>query len=484
MASDRPRGHAAFSHDSIAGLGYDWSRVGDPESAPRPPFKVYLPRDTDDVVRAVKEARALGQRLTLRGGGHSSNDLVLADRGCVLYFQDMNRVLTLDPDAPSVTVQAGASLFEVDDHLTAHGLGLPVLGDHRHLTAGGFASVGGASPASHRFGLFVDTVEAIEYVTLDGDVRVCGRHQDTEQFHRLLTGCGRHGIISSLTLDAIRLDKTRVLVRNDRRILRDLDEFVEHARQEMRDSGRAQLQRGYWIDVELATGPARFGQWSSYVTAEGTPAQYRQRRLTQSARRVLGQTIPRAPEPLGKAARMACASAVVLAPKYQTIQDAERAADLVFDYTVGDPVRWFAAWSPIGNYTTVFRRLYDLFRRYREQTGCFSLVVVLTQSFRSPYLAAKTGHEVYGGIMMICGVRPAKLTGETLASLVREMDDICIEEGALRYLHSPTSKDPERLRLLDPNQQHLGASAVADPASSEGTTSHAGVTDRASAPAD
>jgi hypothetical protein len=45
--------HEAFSHDSIEHLGYDWSRVGDPGIVPKPPFKLYLPRGTEDVLRAV-----------------------------------------------------------------------------------------------------------------------------------------------------------------------------------------------------------------------------------------------------------------------------------------------------------------------------------------------------------------------------------------------------------------------------------------------
>ena len=63
------------SHDAIASLGYDWSRVADPRAEPRFPFAVYWPQTTEDVVRVVREAADVGDRLLVRGNAHSSNGL-------------------------------------------------------------------------------------------------------------------------------------------------------------------------------------------------------------------------------------------------------------------------------------------------------------------------------------------------------------------------------------------------------------------------
>ena len=58
-----PTSHEGISHDSLANLGQDWSLVADPGMEPRPPFKVYLPRTTEDVVTAVRECRDAGEQL-------------------------------------------------------------------------------------------------------------------------------------------------------------------------------------------------------------------------------------------------------------------------------------------------------------------------------------------------------------------------------------------------------------------------------------
>ena len=194
MTRYRPTSHETFSHGDLDSLGYDWGRIADPHVAPRHPLKVYLPETTDEVVAVVREAKLLDQRLIVRSKGHSSNDLVLGDRSRpVLCTEHLNRVLEVTRDGTTVNVQAGAVLAEVDRYLWRLAYGLPVIGDHNHITAGGFASVGGVSPASHRYGMFVDNVAALEYVDWNGRLVSCSPEQDSDRFYRVLAGTGQDG---------------------------------------------------------------------------------------------------------------------------------------------------------------------------------------------------------------------------------------------------------------------------------------------------
>src|SRR5215207_3734223 len=203
--------HEKFSHDSIDHLGYDWERVGDPNIKPKHPFKVYIPRSTEDVAEAVREVKELGQKLTIRSKGHSSNDLVLSDHGAVMLMQAMDGIIDVDEANLTATVQGGAISALVDDHLAPMGLGLPVIGDHKDITVGGFASVGGISPGSHRFGMFIDNVLEIEFVNWDGEIKRCSPDDNPDDFYSLLAGLGRHGVIVEVTLRLIRIDKYRTI---------------------------------------------------------------------------------------------------------------------------------------------------------------------------------------------------------------------------------------------------------------------------------
>jgi len=163
-------------------------RIADPAIKPQFPLKVYLPQTTDDIITAVREVKTLGEHLSVRSAGHSSNHLVLNPGGSVLVTRELNQIVACDADTMTVTVQPGVISAELDDRLSTRGLGLPVIGDHNHITVGGFASVGGISPASHRFGLFVDTVERLEYVNWDGDVITASPTENPDQFYAVLAG--------------------------------------------------------------------------------------------------------------------------------------------------------------------------------------------------------------------------------------------------------------------------------------------------------
>ncbi len=225
---NRITSHETFTHDSLDSLGYDWERIANPNIKPRYPLKVYLPQTTDDIVKVLKEVKALGEKLAIRSKGHSSNDLVLAEAGgSVLVTEKLNQVLEINEDNMTVTVQAGAVSAQIDDRLSTMGLGLPIIGDHNHITVGGFASVGGISPASHRFGLFVDTVQRIEYVNWDGEVVVASRTENPEQFFAVLTGRGQHGVIATITVQIIRVDKYGTVLENHQNHYYDVDAFIQ-----------------------------------------------------------------------------------------------------------------------------------------------------------------------------------------------------------------------------------------------------------------
>jgi FAD/FMN-containing dehydrogenase len=180
--------HARFSHDSIASLGYDWSRIRGNAGPGRYPRAIYLPETTADVAAAVQESVLLERPLRIRGSGHSSNDLVVSDRGALLCTERLSSIGRLDAARGTITVQSGVTVGALEQHLGERGFGLPVAPDHPDITVGGYASAGGLGPASHRFGLFADTIAAAEYVDWSGRVTRVGRDGDAAALRRLLGG--------------------------------------------------------------------------------------------------------------------------------------------------------------------------------------------------------------------------------------------------------------------------------------------------------
>ncbi|MGZ4335627.1 MAG: FAD-binding protein [Gaiellaceae bacterium] len=453
--------HERFTHDSIESLGHDWERVAHPDRPGRPPFKVYIATSVDDVVRAVREARELGERLTLRSKGHSSNDLVVAEGGAVLLLQGLNRVLDVDEEGLTATVQAGCISAEVDDLLAPLGLGLPVVGDHADITVGGFASVGGINAASHRHGMFVDNVLGLEYVDWEGEVHTCGPGDPA--LNRLLGGLGRWGVITSLTVRIERAAKYGTVLRNRQRHFRSLDRFVAETGSLLREPPPGALyERGLWLDLPKKRGGSiALGQFSVFEATRQSGWKRLRDRLSYGYLHRLGYVAGRLPSKIDELVKILGTLGILFGPRYGRVKNIEYFAEKILDSTVGDPMRMFVVLLPLDTYPETFRDFWSLMIGYRERHGCFTFVSVYLKSIASPYLAAAGRDGRFAEFLFYVGVEGERLTPELTEELVSELDDLCIRHGALRYMHSKTVKDPERVRLIDPNAYWTAGTAEA-----------------------
>lgn len=449
--------HDSFTHDSIDSLGYDWERIADPGMKPRYPFKVYIPQTTEDVVRAVREAKALGERLRVRSKGHSSNDLVLSDGASVLLTEKLNGILSINEETMTATVQAGAVSALVDDELAGRGLGLPVIGDHAHITVGGFASVGGISPASHRFGMFVDNVVELEYVDWDGELHRCSPTVQPERFRRVLAGLGTAGVMVTLTLRLIRIDKYGTVWRNDLRKYMGMENFIEGSVKYILDPGDAMMERGVFVDFGRVGGrDLAFGQFSAYhETGQSSYRRLRQQ-ISYGYLHGIGYMAGRLPKGIDKVVKYVGMTGVLFSPRYASIKNVEFFTDKLLDSSVGDPTRMLIVLGPLDAYGALFRELMELCREARARHECFTFISVYVKSITSPYLGGD-GDQRFCELMFYNGIDPEHMTPEVLDEVVSRFDDICIAHGAFRYMHSKTVKDEERRRLIDPNARYWAA---------------------------
>jgi hypothetical protein len=452
--------HETFVHDSIDSLFYDWDRIGDPGGPPRSPLKFYVPRTTDDVVRCVRECVQLGQVLTVRSKGHSSNDLVTPESGAVLLTEKLYGVLEVDQQAMTATVYAGTPSADVDEHLAPFGLGLPVIGDHAHITVGGFASVGGITPSSFRYGLFADTVQRLEYVDWSGGVHT---GDGADELHRLLLGLGRHGVITKVTVTIMRIDKHSTYWRNDDTRYDDLDSFIVASRDLCAaPPDDARFMRGMWVDFPRGSGKSlELGTFSVYRDADPSPARRSIESVAYGSLHRLGWLAGRLPRRVDELVKMAGMAGVVRAPKYATVKNAELFTEKILDATVGDPQRFLVVLAPMQVYEEMVRRMWDVVTDYRERYRCFTFITLYVKGITSAYLAqGDPEREHWAELLFYVGVDPDLLTESLLRQIVGDLDQACIETGSYRYMHTRTGRDPERLAKIDPNAPYNGGRSV------------------------
>ncbi|HLN81937.1 MAG TPA: FAD-dependent oxidoreductase, partial [Thermoanaerobaculia bacterium] len=106
-----------------------------------------------DVVRAVNFARDNGLLLAVRGGGHNIAGNAMCDDGLVIDLSKM-KAAQVDPARRRVTIEAGATLADLDAATQAHGLATPV-GINSTTGIAGLTLGGGFGWLSRKYGMTV-----------------------------------------------------------------------------------------------------------------------------------------------------------------------------------------------------------------------------------------------------------------------------------------------------------------------------------------
>jgi L-gulonolactone oxidase len=191
------------------------------------PAAVEEPASELEVVEAVQRATLAGQTVKVAGAGHSFTDIACTD-GRLLRLDRLDRVLAVDHDARTATVEGGIPLWKLNEGLAARGLALSNLGDIDRQSISGAVSTathGGGKP----FGGLATFIRALELVTADGEVLRCSPDEEPDVFACARVSLGALGVVTQVTLACEptfllhSVEKPRPL----ESLVADLDEIVE-----------------------------------------------------------------------------------------------------------------------------------------------------------------------------------------------------------------------------------------------------------------
>ncbi|MBC7829271.1 MAG: FAD-binding protein [Chitinophagaceae bacterium] len=150
--------------------------------------------EVQEVVKKCKQLKALGSRHSFSKIADSTENLV--------SLKEMNKVVSLDKAANTVTVEGGMKYGELAPYLHENGYALPNLASLPHI---GIA--GACATATHGSGIkngnLSTAVSAIEFVNASGDLVVLSKNKDGEQFYGAVVGLGAIGVVTKLTLDLL-----------------------------------------------------------------------------------------------------------------------------------------------------------------------------------------------------------------------------------------------------------------------------------------
>ena len=160
-----------------------------------------------DSLEQVREFVVKQQNLKVLGTRHCFNSIA-DSANYFLSLKALDKVVSLDSDARTVTIESGITYGQLCPYLDSKGFALHNLASLPHISV-----VGACSTATHgsgdRNGNLSTAVLAFEFITASGDVVKLSRAQDGENFQAAVVGLGALGVITKLTLEV----QPRYLVR-------------------------------------------------------------------------------------------------------------------------------------------------------------------------------------------------------------------------------------------------------------------------------
>jgi FAD/FMN-containing dehydrogenase len=135
------------------------------------------------------------------GGGRFSQGGQTACTGCLfLDMKGMNRILNLDAQTKTVTVEAGATWRQLQEFLDTKDLSPKIMQSFSNFTIGGSISVN-CHGDYVGLGPIVESVRSIKLVLADGAVVTASSEQNRDLFTAAVGGYGGIGVIVEATLD-------------------------------------------------------------------------------------------------------------------------------------------------------------------------------------------------------------------------------------------------------------------------------------------
>ncbi|HTD99762.1 MAG TPA: D-arabinono-1,4-lactone oxidase [Mucilaginibacter sp.] len=156
--------------------------------------KVHYPKTVAEVQQLVKKlskVKALGTRHCFNTIADSKDELIST--------RDLNKVITIDKKAHTVTVESGIKYGELAPYLHKEGFALHNLASLPHISVGGSITT-----ATHGSGIkngnLASAVTALEIVIADGSIVHLSKAADAEKLNAAIVGLGAIGIITKVTL--------------------------------------------------------------------------------------------------------------------------------------------------------------------------------------------------------------------------------------------------------------------------------------------
>ncbi len=178
--------------------------------------RVVAPTGEAELSDAVRQAAADGLKISLRGSGHSAGGHSLCEGGVMIDMRSMNRLLDVDAQARTATVQCGADWAVMTRALEPLRLAIATKQEFDTFTVGGSLACN-VHGKTIDYGPLIETTESFRLLTGDGEIKNVSRSENPDLFPAVIGGYGLFGIVIDATFTLVTdrvVEKTEVVYMN------------------------------------------------------------------------------------------------------------------------------------------------------------------------------------------------------------------------------------------------------------------------------
>ncbi|KAF9329109.1 hypothetical protein BG006_007810 [Podila minutissima] len=193
------------------------------------PEQYYTPNTEGEIVKIIHLARILGKKVKAIGTGHSPSDLACTD-GFMINTDKLNRLLEVDEQNMTITVEAGMKLHKLHDILELHELAMSNLGSISDQSVAGVMSTATHGTGAEYPSLCASVLD-MTMITASGERLYCSKTVQPDIFNAAVCSLGSLGIITTMTLQcepAFRLENKQEPAKLDH-VLANLDSIIHSA---------------------------------------------------------------------------------------------------------------------------------------------------------------------------------------------------------------------------------------------------------------
>lgn len=167
---------------------------------------VIEPITTTEIQNAIKSTSG---PISIGGGRYSMWGQTAYEDSLHIDMRKFNKILQLDIEEKTITVQTGASWRDIQEYIDPHGLSVKIMQSYSNFTVGGSLSVN----VHGRYvgeGPIITSIKSFKIILANGEEKTANEYYNKELFYSAIGGYGGIGVITEVTLkltDNVKLER-------------------------------------------------------------------------------------------------------------------------------------------------------------------------------------------------------------------------------------------------------------------------------------